>query len=163
MQISYLIPSLYSLGREGDSNNSTSRQPHKSLKNPGNSNAISGMPRIMQRLIIRSAFGNRHRHCLLPYPLVTDIPGNSHCALFLLLPPKNSHGFSTFPPPPNTDRSGAYIKPLVILCVQTTSPSSSLLSPSETPKGLHHKGVVSGHSSSQLRTSELFGFLFSNL
>lgn len=96
MQISYLIPSLYSLRREGHSNNSTSRQLHKSLKNPGKSNAISGMPRIMQRLIIHSGFGNRHRHCLLPYPLVTDIPGNSHCDLFLLLPPKNSHGFSTY-------------------------------------------------------------------
>ena len=59
MQISYLIPSLYSLRREGNSNNSTSRRLHKSFKNPCNSNAISGMPRIMQRLIICSSFRSR--------------------------------------------------------------------------------------------------------
>lgn len=52
MQISYFIPSLYSLGREENSNNSISRQLHKSLKNSCNSDAISGMPRIMQRLFV---------------------------------------------------------------------------------------------------------------
>lgn len=59
MQISYLIPSLYSLVRERDSNNSTSRWFHKSLKIPCNSDAISGIQRIMQRLIISSAFRSR--------------------------------------------------------------------------------------------------------
>lgn len=90
MQMSYFIPSLYSLGKEGDSNNSKSRQLHKSLKNPCNSNVISGMPRITQRLIICSAFGSRHRHChcLLPCLLVADVPGNSHSA-----PSKEQSGF----------------------------------------------------------------------
>lgn len=60
MQISYLIPSLYSLGREVDSNNSMSRQLHESLKNPCNSDAISGMSSIMQGLIICSAFRSRY-------------------------------------------------------------------------------------------------------
>jgi len=46
MQIGYFIPSLYSLGKEGNSNNSMSRQRQRSLKNPCTSDAISGMPRI---------------------------------------------------------------------------------------------------------------------
>lgn len=199
MQISYLIPSLYSLGREGDSNNSTSRQLHKSLKNPCNSDAISGMPRIMQRLIICSAFRCRctdiasyltsssavlYFFCTLQRTvtgfLLTLGPfvsknmqylgrNQTHVQHHSLTVPNLVRHIQTLPvlapqqpfqespqrtPSPNSDRSQVRLKPFVTSCVKTPSPISSLLSPSETPKGLHHKGVFSGHSSSQLRTSE---------
>lgn len=170
MQISSIIPGLYSLRRgwRGDSNNSTSRQLHKCLRSLCKSSAISGMPGIIQRLIISPGF--RQAQALpstLPpwgwhpwqYPPCSFCTSRERVMDFpLILGPSISNNMQDLLGKQTISAADTSYKPWQVLhpwqplqwipqgntptlSIKILFPNISLLSLSETPKGLHHKGT----------------------